>query len=364
LRILIVDTFYEAFLADHYARNPCLERAQYDTQWRSLMDTGFGTADAYSFHLRALGHEAQEIVVNCAPLQAGWAREHGFRPRGRWTPRLRPDESVVLAQAAEFAPDVVYVQNLHFLSRAALRLLRRRGALVVGQIASQRPSPQTLQAFDLILTSLPNFVDDFARLGVPTAYFRIGFDSRVLAKVDAEPRGNDGPVFAGALNRTQHRFGNEVLERAAARVPIDFWGYDVSGWAEDSPVVRRYRGEAWGLEMFRVLRRARVVLNRHIELAAGYANNMRLYEATGVGTLLLTDAGRNLVDLFEPGDEVVVYRDEDDLVEKITYFLEHDDEREAIARAGHERTLSEHTYAHRMKELAGLLQRELSESRS
>lgn len=364
MRILIVDTCYEAFLADHYARNPGLERADYDAQWRALMDTGFGTADAYSFHLQAIGHDAHELVANCAPLQTAWAREHGLRPRGRWVPRLRPEESLVLAQAAEFVPDVVYVQNLHFLSRAALRVLRRRGALVVGQIASHPPPARKLQAFDLILTSLPNFVEDFARLGVPTAYFRIGFDSRVLARLDGEPRENDGPVFVGALNRTQHQAGNEVLERAAARVPIDFWGYDMTGWTEDSPVVQRYRGEAWGLEMFRVLSRARIALNRHIELAAGYANNMRLYEATGIGTFLLTDAGRNLAELFEPGDEVVVYRGEDDLVEKITYFLVHDEEREAIARAGHERTLREHTYAHRMEELAGILQHELSGGRS
>ncbi len=41
--------------------------------------------------------------------------------------------------------------------------------------------------------------------------------------------------------------------------------------------------------MYEVIRRSRVTLNFHIDLAEGWANNMRLYEATVVGTLLLTD---------------------------------------------------------------------------
>ena len=72
---------------------------------------------------------------------------------------------------------------------------------------------------------------------------------------------------------------------------------------------------------------------------------MRLYEATGVGSLLLTDEGANLSELFEPGREVVTYADVDDLVEKARHYLAHDEERRAIASAGQARTLRDHTYA-------------------
>ena len=43
-------------------------------------------------------------------------------------------------------------------------------------------------------------------------------------------------------------------------------------------------------------------------MAKSYANNMRLYEATGVGALLVTDWKENLGEMFEPGKEVVAYR--------------------------------------------------------
>jgi spore maturation protein CgeB len=83
---------------------------------------------------------------------------------------------------------------------------------------------------------------------------------------------------------------------------------------------------------------------------------MRLYEATGVGTLLLTDEAKNLGELFEPGREVVTYADADDLAEKVRHYLAHEDERSAVARAGQERTLREHTYAERMRELVAILE--------
>jgi spore maturation protein CgeB len=74
---------------------------------------------------------------------------------------------------------------------------------------------------------------------------------------------------------------------------------------------------------------------------------------------LLTETAPNLADLFSPGREVVTYESEDDLVEKIEHYLEHDDERIAIAAAGQRRTLGEHTYRQLMAELAAILEERL-----
>jgi hypothetical protein len=46
--------------------------------------------------------------------------------------------------------------------------------------------------------------------------------------------------------------------------------------------------------MNEILAHSQVTLNRQIEAAEGSANNMRLFEATGVGAMLVTDDGKNL----------------------------------------------------------------------
>src|SRR5207253_1589114 len=196
--------------------------------------------------------------------------------------------------------DVVYVQDLSALEIGTLAELKQR-ALLVGQIASEPPGEHVLRTFDLLLTSFPHYVDRFRTLGIDSEYFRIGFDERVLAHV--QRRRETEIAFVGGLGRVLHGRGNALLEEAGGRLRIAFWGYGAQEWPETSPIRRGFRGEVWGLEMFRVLAASRIALNRHIDAAEDNANNMRLYEATGVGTFLLTDAKRNLGELLEPGVE-------------------------------------------------------------
>jgi spore maturation protein CgeB len=348
MRILVVDTCYAAFQAAHYNRHQGLADRPYEEQWRALMDTFFGTADAYSHYLGELGHVAHEVVVDCAPLQAAWAREHGLAA-------VTPGAETLLHQIDDFAPDVVYLQNLGVLSDESMDAVRNSGAFLAGQIASEAPDAERLRRYDLLLTSFPHFVEDFRSLGVASEYFRIGFDPRVLDRLGPGTQEHE-IAFVGALNAVRHRSGNRVLAQAARRLPIEFFGYDLRGRPPWSPVRRRYRGERWGLDMYRVLASSRIVLNRHIGAARQYANNMRLYESTGVGSLLLTDAKVNLTDLFEPDREVIAYRDADDLVARGQRYLDDDDARREIAAAGQARTLRDHTYATRMRELVEILE--------
>jgi hypothetical protein len=99
-------------------------------------------------------------------------------------------------------------------------------------------------------------------------------------------------------------------------------------------------------EVGRIYSQSRIVFNTSI---AGDVT-MRLFEGTACGALVLTDSVANgLNELFEVGREIVIYQDDTDLLGKIAYFLEHEDERATRARAGHQRTVDQHTYVHRMQ---------------
>jgi spore maturation protein CgeB len=108
--------------------------------------------------------------------------------------------------------------------------------------------------------------------------------------------------------------------------------------------------------MYQVLARARIAINRHIDVAERHANNMRLYESTGVGTMLITESFANLGEHFEPGREVATYEGAGDLAEHLGRYLSDDAERQRVAAAGQQRTLREHTYAQRMEELVAMIE--------
>jgi glycosyltransferase involved in cell wall biosynthesis len=375
VRVLVADTYYPAFLAAHYASRPELAQAGYREQLRSLLGTRFGTSDAYSRELRALGHEAADVIVNSPELQAAWAREHGVRgqeplrrlaaavpTRAGALARTALLHRVALAQILSARPDVLYLQDLWFFSRRELDAIRRAGILVAGQIASEPPPPERLRGFDLLLTSFPHYVERFRGLGVDSEYFAIAFDQTIADAVDVAPDRDraHGAVFVGGVNPRVHPAGTALLERLCERVNLQVWGYGRDELPAESPLRARHRGEAWGIEMYRVLADSKVVVNRHIEAAEGNANNMRLFEATGAGAALVTEAAPNLGELFEPGREVVTYADEEGLVARIERLLGDDAERTAIATAGQRRTMSDHTYADRIRQLAAILESRLA----
>jgi spore maturation protein CgeB len=110
------------------------------------------------------------------------------------------------------------------------------------------------------------------------------------------------------------------------------------------------RGPLLGEAMVRALGAARIIVNPHGDFMR-WGGNMRLFEACGAGAFQIADDRPGIRDWFEPGRHLVTYRDPADLRELVTFYLAHDDEREAIARAGRAHVLRHHTYDHRMADL-------------
>lgn len=84
--------------------------------------------------------------------------------------------------------------------------------------------------------------------------------------------------------------------------------------------------------------------------------NMRHFEITAAGGFLLCYDHPELHDCFEVGRECDVFKNENDLLQKIDYYLGHPEERAAIAAAGQRRALAQHLFSHRLQSLLGSLQ--------
>jgi spore maturation protein CgeB len=274
---------------------------------------------------------------------------------GPWLSSLPGLLEVAVAQVKRYKPDVLYCQDLSFFPGDVLKQLKSDVGIIVGQIACPLPPDLFLTNFDLILTSFPHFVPRLRSKGVAAEYFRIGFDERVLSLVGAVPRDIDAS-FVGGIS-PHHGKALPLLESMASQTSMRFFGYGASSVPSSSLVRQHHGGEVWGLDMYRTLARSRVTLNRHIDVAERYANNMRLYEATGMGAMLLTDRKDNLNDLFNVGKEVVAYESIDEACEMVRHYVAHPNEAAAIAQAGQIRTLREHTYGQRMTELVPILKR-------
>ncbi len=86
--------------------------------------------------------------------------------------------------------------------------------------------------------------------------------------------------------------------------------------------------------------------------------NQRVFDVPACQAFLLTDRRAQLEALYEVGREVITYDHPDEIPELVKFYLTHPDRARAVAVAGFRRTLSEHTYVHRLGKLVDLMRRE------
>lgn len=77
----------------------------------------------------------------------------------------------------------------------------------------------------------------------------------------------------------------------------------------------------------------------------------RMFEVNGCAAFQLSYYVEGLANCYQPEQEIAIYSDVDDLIEKIRFYLAHEAQRAAIAQAGYARTLREHTFAGRFEQV-------------
>lgn len=82
---------------------------------------------------------------------------------------------------------------------------------------------------------------------------------------------------------------------------------------------------------------------------------LRGMDIMGAGGFLMSNYQEDFFDFFVPGEDMVLYESEEDLICKCRYYLDHDDEREAIARSGSEKIAEHHTYDVRFNEIFNIV---------
>lgn len=134
------------------------------------------------------------------------------------------------------------------------------------------------------------------------------------------------------------------------------WGIDVLCFGHGWP-----NGPVSAIEIPRIIQQSIISLN--FANAARVWENYRVkhinqikartFEVPGAGGFLLTEWAPGLDRFYQIGKEIDVFHSLEELANKIRHYVTNTSERDEIARAGYIRTLKEHTYDIRFKEIIG-----------
>lgn len=94
--------------------------------------------------------------------------------------------------------------------------------------------------------------------------------------------------------------------------------------------------------------------NKNLKIPAA-SPNPRCFEICAASAFQLTDERDDMARFYKVGEEIETYATPQELLEKVEYYLTHEKERQEIALRGFERTLKEHTYAHRIHQMLSIL---------
>ena len=319
-----------------------------------VSDLSYGsTAKMRMSNLEMLGHHVKPIDVN-QELLPGFALRQFFRISWRlgWPLDLSRVNSRLIEIGCAFEPDIIWIDKGVYVRRETLSLLRHqipRLRLVhynpddpFGKTGKRgwRTFIKAIPAYDVHFVPRRENVAEYAACGAAHVYHNIptrGFDPAVH-----RPFGDDNDLrhkfacevgFLGAYER-QRSESLQRLAKSGIRIRL------MADWPEQHwhPNFLRAPFRIQAEQYAKAIGSFKIALG-FLRKANRDQHTSRSIEIPACGTLLMAERTEEHLMLFEEGKEAEFFDSDDELIEKVNFYLANDRAREVIARAGRERCL-------------------------
>lgn len=263
-------------------------------------------------------------------LQYAWAVENGLNIKKLTI------EDILMAQVEYHQSEVFY--NLDPLRFSSSFVKKLPGCVKRKICWRAAPSPGAdLSGYDLVVCNFPSILSQWKSLGWGAAYMTPAHDP-VMDIYGIQVNRPIDILFIGGFSR-HHKKRALILEAVAAlsneynicylmdesfltRIAESPVGYlpGLSTYKRPSNVISISSPPVFGIEMYKKISQAKIVLNGAIDMSGLDRGNMRCFETLGCGALMLSDEG-HYPDGFRNQTTMLNYYDIDDVVSKIHSVL-------------------------------------------
>jgi spore maturation protein CgeB len=250
-----------------------------------------------------------------------------------------------------FVPDICFILKADMLSYKTLRSAKSFSGMRMVLFYPDSPfmflngnsNAQvvlSLSLFDVVLSWSRTLMPVFTSLGVThTCYFPFGYDERFFVQKNEIEKRFD-VSFVGTADDERYSL-LDFLINALPQVSFGIWG---NRWplyaAKNCDLAKKYQGVAqYKNDMTLLLQSSAITLNP-VRRQNYTSHNMRSLEAPAAGAFQIASYSEEHAKiLFKENQSIVLYNNNDELVDRIKWYLGRENEREIIARNAHENVL-------------------------
>ncbi|WP_308635548.1 CgeB family protein [Paenibacillus silvisoli] len=222
--------------------------------------------------------------------------------------------------------------------------------------------------YDVVFTLELLCVDFYRQLGCPNVhYLPLGADPLEFRPRNPLRSQRHDICFIGSAYWKRVEFFNQVTKYLASKdthISGIWWErlrdfglmkgkIDLGRWMGPTETANMYNGAKIVINMHRAPDED--TFNNNTTGIGAVSPNPRTFEIAACAALQLTDVRSDLVSFYTPGYDIVTYSSPQEMIEKMEYYLAHEEERKQIAMRGMYRTMREHTYGKRIEALLGIL---------
>lgn len=387
MKIAIFTALYRDALTWFYRTHDTIAEMSFEEHKHAVDNHVSLWAAAWQRALSKQGFDVLTFPLNDSALLRSWARANDVVATS--------PEAVMIELTRRFKPEILWYDSVNAHLLRAFKEVVPSLRLVLCWSGSAIIAYDVFRESDVVLSCAPETVTKLTLDGFRVYQMHHAFDRQWAESIKSKKRVYD-VTFVGQLVRGAafHTERERLLKRIAEKIDLSLFSptYDmgtrdilrtfaiqaayaavlplkklglssfIAGYdglrkvldlttfprlPYDRTLKRIARPPVFGTEMLARLKESQIVLNIHADTSPRFASNMRLFESTGVGSLLLTEQRQNISELFLPGEEIVTYDGVDDCLQKVQWLISHREECAAIAQRGMNRVLNDHSFDQR-----------------
>ena len=377
-KILRISSVYPN-LIDNLKKNIDYKNLDYEELLKKIFDQKYSVSNNLTKNFNNKGYKCVEVINNINFLQQKWLKKYGLK---------KSKDNILIQQIKFYKPNIIFIANVDLISKIKIDELKKLNYIKLIFCFHCAPiSEKMIKNFsniDFILTCTEDYKKKFLRAtGKPVYLMQHAYSDSTGVKYNGKKRDID-VTFIGSLfiNKKFHLKRIEIIYDLLKKFDNRFIAINFSNYFFIHLIIFIMKSllnkdfykknllyklmfiyfcsnkPIFGTSMFKIFNKSKILVNMHIE-DTKYAGNMRLFEGTGSGCLVLTDKKKDLKKLFKLNHELVAYKDKNALIAKIKFFLKKNIMLSKIAKNGRNKTLKFHNYENRLNILDKIIKKNL-----